>query len=109
MEHNRLGVMGHYYGGMLDIYSDLTLQCASFGGHIEMLEVEELAALREEVSACEAKDKLKEIRSAMDVQKDCVETELERAAKTSVALDKLVEKHQLGSLAYYHKGTGSPE
>src|SRR5213080_1128477 len=24
MEHNRLGVMGHYYGGMLDIYSDLT-------------------------------------------------------------------------------------
>jgi L-arabinose isomerase len=24
MEHNRLGVMGNYYGGMLDIYSDLT-------------------------------------------------------------------------------------
>src|SRR6185312_940626 len=46
MEHNRLGVMGHYYGGMLDVYSDLTLQCATFGGHIEMLEVDELAALR---------------------------------------------------------------
>jgi len=46
MEHNRLGVMGHYYGGMLDIYSDLTQQCAYFGGHIEILEVEELAALR---------------------------------------------------------------
>ena len=30
MEHNRLGVMGHYYGGMLDIYSDLTQQCAGF-------------------------------------------------------------------------------
>src|ERR1019366_1053738 len=39
MEHNRLGVMGHYYGGMLDVYSDLTLQCATFGGHIEMVEV----------------------------------------------------------------------
>src|SRR5436189_1565173 len=76
MEHNRMGLMGHYYGGMLDIYSDLTLQCASFGGHIEMLEVEELATLRGEVSACEAEDKLKEIRSAMDVQTDCVETEL---------------------------------
>ena len=36
MEHNRLGLMGHYYGGMLDIYSDLTLQCATFGGHIEI-------------------------------------------------------------------------
>ena len=50
MEHNRLGVMGHYYGGMLDIYSDLTQQCAYFGGHIEILEVDELAALRREVT-----------------------------------------------------------
>ena len=49
MEHNRLGLMGHYYGGMLDIYSDLTLQCATFGGHIELLEVDELAALRRDV------------------------------------------------------------
>ena len=43
LEHNRLGVMGHYYGGMLDIYSDLTQQCAHFGGHIEIVEVDELA------------------------------------------------------------------
>ena len=49
MEHNRLGVMGHYYGGMLDIYSDLTQQCAHFGGHIEVIEVDELAALRRQV------------------------------------------------------------
>ena len=44
MGHNRLGLMGHYYGGMLDIYSDLTQQCATFGGHMEIIEVEELAA-----------------------------------------------------------------
>ena len=30
--HNRLGLMGHYYGGMLDIYSDVTQLCATFGG-----------------------------------------------------------------------------
>src|SRR5882724_3499618 len=48
MEHNRLGVMGHYYGGMLDIYSDLTQQCAGFGGHVEILEVDELATRRTE-------------------------------------------------------------
>jgi L-arabinose isomerase len=41
MAHNRLGCMGHYYGGMLDVYTDLTLQLASFGGHIEMLEVDD--------------------------------------------------------------------
>jgi Xaa-Pro aminopeptidase len=50
MAHNRIGLMGHYYGGMLDIYTDVTRQCAYFGGHVEMLEVEELAALREGVS-----------------------------------------------------------
>src|SRR6476659_3420729 len=33
MWHNRLGLMGHYYGGMLDIYTDVTRQCAYFGGH----------------------------------------------------------------------------
>ena len=50
MQYNRLGCMGHYYSGMLDIYTDLTQQYAHFGGHIELLEVEELAALRKEVT-----------------------------------------------------------
>jgi len=109
MEHNRLGVMGHYYGGMLDIYSDLTLQCATFGGHIEIIEVEELAALRAKVSASDIDDRIAEIRTAMDVQPDCPEEELARAAKTSVALDRLVESHQLGSLAFYYQGTGNTD
>ncbi|HZQ20761.1 MAG TPA: arabinose isomerase [Terriglobales bacterium] len=109
MEHNRLGVMGHYYGGMLDIYSDLTLQCAVFGGHIEMIEVDELASLRQQMTAEEVKRKLCEIRDKMKVQPDCSEKELERAAKTAAALDRLVDLHQLGSLAYYYQGTGNPE
>ena len=107
MEHNRLGVMGNYYGGMLDIYSDLTQQCAYFGGHIEILEVEELAALRRDVSDPVASRRVSEFRAAFDVQADCSPDELLRAARTSVALDGLVERHHLGSLAYYHKGVGS--
>lgn len=109
MEHNRLGLMGHYYGGMLDIYSDLTLQCAVFGGHIEMLEVEELAASRAKVASNEITVRIAQIRAMMDVQPDCPDEELARAAKTSVALDGMVEKHRLGSLAYYHQGTGNAE
>jgi L-arabinose isomerase len=109
MEHNRLGVMGHYYGGMLDIYSDLTQQCAYFGGHVEIVEVEELAALRREAKQSETRDRVQQFKSSMDVQPDCPAQELERAASTSVALDKLVAKHNLGSLAYYHKGTGDAE
>jgi L-arabinose isomerase len=109
MEHNRLGVMGHYYGGMLDIYSDLTLQCAGFGGHVEMVEVDELASLRAGVTPAEIRDRVAHFRDAFDVQPDCPEAELARAARTSVALDRLVEKHRLGSMAYYHMGTGNPE
>jgi L-arabinose isomerase len=109
MEHNRLGVMGHYYGGMLDIYSDLTQQCAHFGGHIEVIEVDELSALRRQVSEAEKKARVADFRDRFDVQPDCPQEELERAARTSVALDRLVEIHKLGSLAYYYQGTGNAE
>ncbi|MBV9642399.1 MAG: arabinose isomerase [Verrucomicrobia bacterium] len=109
MEHNRLGLMGHYYGGMLDIYSDLTKQCACFGGHMEVLEIDELAGLRRRVSSAEIAGRVELFRESFDVQADCAETELERAARTSVALDRMVEKYRLGSLAYYYLGTGNAE
>ncbi|GAA4317066.1 L-arabinose isomerase [Mucilaginibacter gynuensis] len=107
MYYNRLGIMGNYYGGMMDIYTDLTLQCATFGGHIEIIEVDELSHLRESVTTEETAAKILEIQQEFDVQADCSPYELDRAAHTAVALDKLVAKHQLGSLAYYHKGTGN--
>lgn len=109
MFHNRLGVLGHYYCGMLDIYSDLTQQCAHFGGHIEILEVDELAALRRDVTPAEIAARVEEIFQAFDVQSDCPTAEIERAARTSVALDRLVETHDLGSMAYYYRGTGNDE
>ncbi len=108
MEHNRMGVMGHYYGGMLDIYSDLTQQCAGFGGHVEIVEVDELAALRAEVGEGDIRGRVAHFGEAFDVQPDCPPAELERAARTSVALDRLVERHALGSLAYFYSGTGNP-
>ncbi len=109
MEHNRLGLMGHYYGGMLDIYSDLTQLCASFGGHMEMVEVDELAGLRRAVTDSEMESRVECFRSAFDVQPECPLEELRRAARTSVALDRLVDNHALGSLAYYYQGSGVAE
>ncbi|MDF3078378.1 MAG: putative L-arabinose isomerase [Sphingobacteriaceae bacterium] len=108
MYHNRLGVMGNYYSGMLDIYSDLTLQYAVFGGHIEIVEVDELSSIKEQVSDEEVTKKLSVFSEVFDIEDDCSEFELRRAAKTSVALDKLVDKYELGSMAYYHKGSGNP-
>ena len=107
MAYNCLGCMGHYYSGMLDIYTDLTLQYATFGGHIELIEVDELASLRKEVSHEEIAVRINEFDQLFDVQEDCTIEELERAAKTSVALDKLVARYNLGSIAYYYKGEGN--
>lgn len=109
MFHNRMGVMGHYYSGMLDIYTDITLQLATFGGHIEIIEVDELSALRRTVSASEISKRVDYFREVFSVNEECALKELQRAAQTSVALDTLVEKYDLGSMAYYYKGTGISE
>ena len=104
MRANRLGVLGHYYGGMLDVYSDMTQQSAVFGNHFEILEMCELHALHEEVTDAEITAKMSEFSDTFEVSDECEQAELERAAKTSVALDRLVENHQLGSMAYYYEG-----
>lgn len=104
MSNNRCGLLGHYYGGMLDVYSDLTTQAGVFGTHFELLEMCELHEIRESVTAEQVSTKVEEFRATFSVSEECEIEEIERAAKTSVALDQLVEKHKLGSLAYYYEG-----
>jgi L-arabinose isomerase len=109
MFHNRLGLMGHYYCGMLDIYSDLTQHCATFGGQVELIEVDELTALRRDVTRAQISKRLAEFKREFDIQRDCAPKELEHAARTSVALDKLVKIYGLGSMAYYYEGSWNAE
>lgn len=109
MRENRVGMLGHYYCGMLDVYSDLTQQSAVFGNHFQILEMCELYELRKAVTASEVSAKIAEFGAKFDISPECEKSELERAAKTSVALDKLIAKHNLGSMAYYYEGTGEYE
>jgi L-arabinose isomerase len=109
LSHNTLGAMGNYYPGMLDIYTDLTLQVAIFGGHIEILEVDELTDLRKGVSCNEIEQRVRQFQDNFDVQPGCHPDELEKSARTSVALDKLVSRYDLGALAYYYKGSPGSE
>jgi L-arabinose isomerase len=104
LRNNRMGILGNYYGGMLDVYTDLTRQSAAFGTHFEILEMCELKNMRDAVTEVQVKNKIAEFQSAFNVTAECETEEIERAAKTSVALDKLVSDHQLGSLAYYYEG-----
>lgn len=104
MRNNRLGILGHYYGGMLDVYTDLTKQSAVFGTHIEMLEMCELKKYRDEATDSEVNAKILEFETAFEVAPECEPVEIERAARTSVALDQLVKNRNLGSMAYYYEG-----
>lgn len=103
----RLGLMGHYYSGMLDIMTDLTLVSIVFGAHVEIVEVDELSALGAEVNDGDLARRVEEFHTAFDVQADCPPEELRRAARTSVALDAFVARHDLDAMAYYYKGSGN--
>lgn len=104
MRMSRLGILGHYYCGMLDVYTDVTKQSTVFGTHVEILEMCELKALRDQVTPDEIIDKLSEFAEQFNVDPSCEKVELIRAASTSVALDKLIDTYQLGAMAYYYEG-----
>ncbi|MEI7502621.1 MAG: L-fucose/L-arabinose isomerase family protein [Paludibacter sp.] len=104
MRNNRMGILGNYYGGMLDVYTDITKQSAVFGTHFEILEMCQLKALRDEVTQQEIDEKIAEFHAIFIVDKACEMDEIVRAAHTSVALDKLIAHYNLGSMAYYYEG-----
>jgi L-arabinose isomerase len=85
------------------------LQSSTFGTHIEIIEVDELSVLRSRVLNNEIKGRIALFHDTFDIQPDCSAAELQRAARTSIALDRLIEHHSLGSMAYYYKGSGVAE
>jgi len=106
----RLGILGHYYNGMLDVYSDPTQIAATFGTHIEHIEMGELGALRKRVTDGEVVGKMAEFNREFQVLAECPTEEITRAARTACALDRLVAQKGLGALAYYYEGApGSDE
>lgn len=109
LAHSRLGLMGHYYSGMLDIATDLTQVSGRFGIQVQMLEVDELSAMRTDMKEEELQEKLSEFASFFQVDTDCSSAELARAAQTSIALDKFVDKNDLDLMAYFYKGSGLRE
>ncbi|MDX2226656.1 MAG: arabinose isomerase [Verrucomicrobiae bacterium] len=109
MRRNRVGILGHYYCGMLDVYSDMTQQSAIFGNHFEILEMCELNECRENVTDRQVRSKLDAFDREFDIVRECSKRELERAARTACALDELVRRHELGSLAYYYEGSPGNE
>ena len=92
LRRTRVGTLGHYYGGMLDVYSDMTQLSSVFGCHFEIVEMMELKKLRSSLSRSQVEEELGALQIEFDVDPDCDEGELIRAAKTSAALDLMIKK-----------------
>ena len=105
LRRGRHGLMGHLYPGMLDVSTDLTLVSVNFGGHVEVLEFDDLRVRverrhrrRRRPADGPGPRPLRGRRPAS------IDEDFRWAAQVSLGLDRLVEDFGLDSLAYYHRG-----
>ena len=104
LRHGRHGLLGHLYPGMMDVATDPTLVTAQLGGHVEVLEVDDVRVRVERVTDAEAAARVALAREVFTLDESVATDDLEWAARVSVGLDRLVEDFGLDSLAYYHRG-----
>jgi L-arabinose isomerase len=100
----RHGLMGHLYPGMLDVSTDLTLVSANFGGHVEVLEFDDLRVRAAAVTDDQVDERMDLARTVFELDPSVQEEDFRWAARVSVGLDRLVDDFGLDSLAYYHRG-----
>ncbi len=104
LRRGRHGLMGHLYPGMLDVSTDLTLVTAGFGGHVEVLEFDDLRVRVDAVTPAEASLKRDEAADVFGIDESVDEADFSWAARVAAGLDRLVADFELDSLAYYHRG-----
>ncbi|MEP7179087.1 MAG: L-fucose/L-arabinose isomerase family protein, partial [Pseudonocardiales bacterium] len=104
LRHGRHGLMGHLYPGMLDVSTDLTLVPANLGGHMEVLELDDLRVRTMSVGDAEVETRMALARDVFELDDTVQDEDFRWAAQVSVGLDRLVADFALDSLAYYHRG-----
>ncbi len=100
----RHGLMGHLYPGMQDVATDITLVPAHFGGHVEILEFDDLRVRVAKVTDDAVAIQLEQVRSMFGIDRSVDADDLEWAARVALGLRALVNDFELDSLAYYHRG-----
>ncbi|MBN2309254.1 MAG: L-fucose/L-arabinose isomerase family protein [Candidatus Hydrogenedentes bacterium] len=113
----RIGLMGHVLEAMYDMHADPTAISAAFGCHVPLLEVDDLLRCYETVDDGEVAAKKQTILDEFDmpdpksdpVTRRLTPEDLEQAARTAVALDRLVDDYDLTGMAYYYEGRQGSE
>lgn len=114
---SRLGYLGHYYPGMLDMYTDFTMHQGQLGAHVEILEMCDLADRVAKVTEAEVDAKVAAARAMFEmpephhdrITKKVRPEELRWAAQVACAEDRLIADFALDGLAYYYRGWNDNE
>ncbi|MEV6793486.1 L-fucose/L-arabinose isomerase family protein [Streptomyces sp. NPDC051320] len=104
LRRGRHGLLGHLYPGMYDVSTDLTMVPGHLGGHVEVLEIDDLRVRVEQTGDRETESRLAEARELFEIADSVVTEDLVWAARVAAGLDRLVADFGLDSLAYYHRG-----
>ena len=104
LRHGRHGLMGHLYPGMLDVSTDLTSVSTQLGGHVEVLEFDDLRVRVEDVTDAQVRERVELAKDVFELDDTVNPDDLEWGARVSVGLDRLVDDFAIDSLAYYHRG-----
>jgi L-arabinose isomerase len=89
---------------MMDVSADPTLVTGQLGGHVEILEIDDLRVRVEQVTDAETDARMKMAREIFSLDGSVVEEDFRWGARVSLGLDQLVADFALDSLAYYHRG-----
>lgn len=111
LRKSRFGFLGNYYSGMLDIYSDFTMLQATFGIHIEVLEMCDLKKCIDLVKENEKEIIKKNILQFFHISEDSPSDplvkkpgieDLDWSAIVAAGMEKLVYEYSLNALSYYY-------
>jgi L-arabinose isomerase len=104
LRRGRFGLLGHLYPGMLDIATDPALVPAQLGGHVEILEMDDLRVRVEEASVDAVAAVLDRARATFEFDASVKDDDLAWAGRVAAGLESLVADFDLDALAYYYRG-----
>lgn len=114
----RFGFLGGNYSGMLDMYNDFTMYQATFGLHVEILEMCDLARILHAVTPEQVAEKRRQIDTFFTVSDAPVADkiasiptaeQLDWSAAVAAAQEAFVQENRLDSLTYYYHGAENNE
>lgn len=108
----RIGHIGHPIESMLDMHTDATMITAHFSPHVVQCEEHEIVTQYKSVTPEEVNEEKKHILDFFDtpdpvsdpISEKLKDSDLEVAARVSIALQKFVKEKNLDGLAYYYEG-----